>query len=194
MSGGNETLSKQSKVVKYKVEQDVVNLRKQGLSFEKIAEELNASGKIPENDQLDKFVIKRFLDKMPEVTKEIVQGNKHRLIEVVNTSMDIIFEVNSMFQKTKNILESLEEDAVRNGRTVDVYKWKAVVSEMREMLRQMGDIQKEINDYNNVRKFMEVVIETLTEECPDKLPIIAEKLKAAKGTQWFADIMNQKSR
>lgn len=187
----NKQITNQSKIVKYKLEQDCVNLKKQNLSYEKIAEELNASGKVPHDDLIDKFVVMRFLKQMPEITREVVQGNKHRLMEVVNTNLDIIHEVNSMFLKTKSILENMEQDAVDKQKSINPYAWKAVVSEMREMLKQMGDIQKEINDYDNIRKFMEIVINTLHEECPEKIPVIANKLKLAKNTQWFADILNR---
>ncbi len=179
-----------SKIVQFKLEEDVINLRKSGLSLDKIAEELASSPKIPEGESVDRFVIHRFLEKMPEIKKEIVRESKHRLIKVVNTNMDIIFEINSMFQKTKNIMEQLEVDANQKNKMVDVYRWKAVVGEMREMLKSMGDIQREINDYNNVRRFMEVVIETLSDECPEQIPTIVDKLKSTKGTQWFADILS----
>lgn len=181
--------TKQSKIVRYKLEEDVVNLRKAGLSYQQIADELNQSGKVPEEDPLDKYVVMRFLDKLPELAKEIVKEDKRRLIAVVNNNLDISYEVQSLFSKSKALLESMEDDAYNNGRTLDPYRFKAVVSEMREMLKQMTEIQKEINDYNNVRKFMEIVLMTLKEECPEKIPIIAERLKLAKGTQWFADIV-----
>jgi hypothetical protein len=77
---------------------------------------------------------------------------------------------------------------------IDVYRWKAVVGEMREMLGTMGNIQKEINDYNNVRRFMEVVIETLSDECPEQIPAIVDRLRTTKGTQWFADILSSKDK
>lgn len=185
----SDSNTKQSKIVKYKLEEDVVNLRRAGLSYQQIADELNDSGKVPENDEINKYVIMRFLEKLPEINKEIVKQDKRRLVQVVNNNLDIIHEVNTLFNKTKNLLEMMEEEAHQRGKHIDPYRFKAVSSEMREMLKQMMEIQKEINDYNNIKKFMEIVIQTLREECPDKIPIIAEKLKLAKGTQWFADLM-----
>jgi hypothetical protein len=190
----SKEFTKISKIVKYMLEEDLINLRKSGLSYDKIADELNNSGKVPADDSIDKFVVMRFLEKMPEISKEIVRESKHRLIQVVNTNMDIIFEVNSMFQKTKNIMEQMETDANDKGKMIDVYRWKAVVGEMREMLGTMGAIQREINDYNNVRRFMEVVIETLSDECPEKIPAIVDRLRTTKGTQWFADILSSKDK
>jgi hypothetical protein len=178
-----------SKIVKYKIEQDVIALRQQNLSYQKIADEMNASGKVPAADPIDKFVVMRFLDTVPAVTKEIVSNSKRRMVEVVNSQMDVIFEVKTMYEKTKAIINAMEEDWVQKNKPINAYAWKALISEMREMLKHMGDIQREINDYDNVRKFMEVVIETLSDECPEKIPTIAERLRAAKGTQWFADLI-----
>ncbi|WP_426455325.1 hypothetical protein ACP26L_36475 (plasmid) [Paenibacillus sp. S-38] len=180
-----------SKIVKYELEADVVNLRKSGLSFQDIADELNGSGKVPASDPLDKFVVMRFLQKMPEINRQIIQGDKARLVEVVNTNMDIVSEVQGLFHRAKFMLEVMEENAAEQGKVVDPYRFKAVASEMRELLKQMTEIQKEINDADNVRNFMQIVLDTLKAECPEKIPVIAEKLRVLKGTQWFSDMMRR---
>ncbi|WP_145052792.1 hypothetical protein [Paenibacillus xylanexedens] len=180
-----------SKIVRYQVEADVVNMRKSGYSFQDIADELNASGKIPPTDPVDKHVVMRFLQKMPEINRSIIQADKQRLVEVVSTNMDIVQEVQTLFHRAKFMLEVMEENAADNGKVMDPYRFKAVSSEMRELLRQMTEIQKEINDADNVRKFMEIVLDVLKQEAPDKIPIIAEKLRVLKGTQWFSDMMRK---
>lgn len=184
--------TRESKIVKYRCEEDCVNLKQQNLSYREIAEELNNSGKVPKADPIDKYTVKRFLDKIPTLKKDIVKQNKHRLLQVVNTSFDIVNEINVLFGKTKSLLDVMEQDATGKGRYVNPYQYKAIVSEMREMLKQMTDIQKEINDYENIRKFMDIVLTTLYEEVPDKIPIIAHRLKLAKGTQWFASLVEEK--
>lgn len=181
--------TKQSKITKYKLEEDVINLRKMGLSYMDIASELNNSGKVPDDDPIDKYVVARFLEKVPQVTKELVQNEKKRLLEVVNTNFDIYNEVNELFAKTKKMLDNLEENAIKGSGKIDPYRFKAISSEMRETLKFMTEIHREINDYNNVRKFMEIVITVLQEEAPEKIPIIAEKLKITQGTQWFAEMI-----
>jgi hypothetical protein len=183
--------TKKSKIVKYKLEEDVVMLRQSGLSYQQIADELNQSGKVPADDPLDKYVVMRFFEKLPEVQKQIIREDKRRLLNVVNNNLDIIHEITELFGKTKALLESMEEDAYLRGRTLDPYRFKAVASEMREMLKQMTDIQREINDYNNIRKFMEIVLETLKEVAPESIPIIAQKLRMTKGTTWFSDMMGR---
>jgi len=184
--------TKQSKIVRYKIEELCVSLKRSGLSYNQIAEELNSSGKVPNDDRIDKFVVARFLEKLPELTKLVIQEDKKRLVQVVNNNMDIVHEISSLFGKTKTLLEFMEDRAANNNTVIDPYRYKALCSEMRELLKQMTDIQKDVNDYNNIKKFIEVIIGILQEECPDKIPLIVEKLKITKGTQWFADIIDRK--
>lgn len=183
--------TKKSKIVKYKLEEDVVMLRQSGMSYQQIADELNAGDKVPADDPLDKYVIMRFLEKLPQIQQQLVKDDKRRLVSVVNANMDIVHEITDLYGKTKMLLSMMEEDAMDRGRSMDPYRFKAVASEMRELLKQMTDIQKEINDYDNIRKFMEIVLETLKEEAPESIPVIAQKLRLTKGTNWFADMVSR---
>jgi F0F1-type ATP synthase delta subunit len=183
--------TKVSKIVKYKVEEDVINMRRAGLTYEQIAEDLNASGKIPPNDRITIDNVSTFLDKIPEVKRSLSRNSQKRIIKALNQSFDIIYEVNNLFEKTKNLLDQMEQDAEMKGKFVNPYQFKAVSSEMRELLAQMIEIQKEINDYKNIQRFMEVILETLYQEVPDKIPIIIEKLKEIKETKWFSDILDR---
>lgn len=179
-----------SKIVKYGLVEKAIELREKGLSYQKIADELNKD--LPEDDKVDLFAVKRFFDKLPELKQEVVQKDQALIVKVVNKELDLIEEINELYYKAKSVLETMEREAMEKGRNVDPYRFKAVASEMRELLKQMVDIQKEINDYNNVRKFMEIVMSVLQKEVPDKIPIIIEELKIVKGTQWFANMMRKK--
>lgn len=183
--------TKKSKIVKYKIEEDVVMLRQSGMSYQQIADELNASEKVPLDDQLDKYVVMRFLEKLPQIQQQLVRDDKRRLVSVVSANMDIVHEISDLYGKTKSLLSMMEDDALEKGRILDPYRFKAVASEMRELLKQMTDIQKEINDYDNIRKFMEIVLDTLKDEAPESIPVIAQKLRLTKGTNWFADMVNR---
>lgn len=176
-----------SKITKYQLEADTVALRQQGLSLQQIADELNASGKVPNDDLIDKFVVKRFLDNMPEVQREIVQSSRKRLVQAVNSKMDVIHEVGTMYNRTKQLLEHIEEQAYENNKLPSVNAWKLLSSEMTVYLRLMMDIQKEINTYDNVKKFMEVVINSVRKNAPEALPVILQELKDLQGARWFAD-------
>jgi len=181
-----------SKIVKYNLEQDVVSLRHAGLSYQAIADELNASGKVPAKDAISATNVQRFLDQIPEINRELVKRDKKKMLAVVNNSMDIIAEMTTLYGKTATLLEALESEAYEEGRTLDPHKFKALSSEMREMLKMMIEIQKELNDYENTRKFMEIVLETVAEECPQSIPIIIEKLKMSQETKWIGQVFSRK--
>jgi hypothetical protein len=183
--------STRNKIVRYKLEEDTVLLKRSGLTHQQIADELNMSGKIPNNDLVTRDDVDRFMKRVPAVQKALVKESKARLVEVVNTNFDIIHELSSLFSRTKNLLDAMEEKAEQSGKLVGAMSFKAISSEMREMLRHMTDIQKEINDYENIRKFMEIVLQVLQEECPAQIPKIAERLRIMKGTQWFANIIGK---
>lgn len=174
-----------SKIIQYGLEQDTVNLRQAGLSYQRIADELNASGKVPEDDPINAEIVRRFLDHIPEVNRELVKRDEKRLLTVVNNSMDIISEMTNLYGKTARLLETIEEKAYEEGTIVDPHKFKALSSEMREMLKMMIEIQKELNDYENTKKFMEIVMETVAEECPQSIPIIIDRLKMSRETKWI---------
>ena len=174
-----------SKIIQYGLEQDTVNLRQAGLSYQRIADELNASGKVPEDDPINADIVKRFLDHIPEVNRELVRRDEKRMLAVVNNSMDIISEMTTLYGKTARLLEIIEEKAYEEGTIIDPHKFKALSSEMREMLKMMIEIQKELNDYENTKKFMEIVMETVAEECPQSIPIIIDRLKMSRETKWI---------
>lgn len=181
-----------SRIVKYKLEEDATSLRNLGYSYMEIADELNNSGKVPEGDSITDEAVSYFFNNVaPQVNKEIVKSSRERMVRVVENNLSIADEVHSLFGKTKNLLNKMENDAEAKGKIMNPYQFKAVCSEMRELLAQMTDIQREMNDAQNIRSFMEIVLQVINEECPDKLPIIAQRLKMAKGTQWFADIASK---
>lgn len=176
-----------SKVVKYGLEEDVIALKRQGLSLQAIADELNATDKVPDDDQLDKHVIKRFLDSAPKVTNEIVQASRKRMLSVVNNQLDIVHEVNHLYNQTRQLLDFMVEEALENDKLPSATNYKMMSSELNAFLRLMMDIQKEINTYDNVKKFMEIVIATVKQHAPEALPIILRELKEVQGARWFAD-------
>lgn len=174
-----------STVIKYQLEQDAINLREAGLSYQKIADELNASGKIPIDDPVNADIVRRFLDNLPNLKREMMKRDTNRMLNVVDNSIDIISEMTTLYGKAKNILDALEQRALDNDRVLDPYRFKALSSEMREMLKQMTDMQKDLHDHNNTRIFMETVMEILQEISPEAIPILVEKLKSNKTSHIF---------
>ncbi|GEN36578.1 hypothetical protein [Aneurinibacillus danicus] len=172
------------KIELWGLEKDVIELRKMGLSYQQIVDELYRRGAVPEGEKLDKYVIKRFLDKVPEL-KTIVRGSKKRIVQAVSAELDIIYEVSLFAAKCRNLLELLEEEALENSTLPNPGHFKALSSEMREWLKMMKEIQKEIADYNNVRTFMKIVLETVKKEAPQALPSILRQMQEMKSSAWF---------
>jgi DNA repair ATPase RecN len=182
-----------NKIVELGLEEDCAYLRKSGLSYKDITSELNNSGKVPLECVLtEKQVIEFLTIELPKAEQRVARRQRNAVTEIVKTNLDIVKETTSLYGKCKNLMDSLEERAENANTCIDPYRFKAVASEMRELLKQMTDIQKEINDYDNIRKFMDIVISVVQEEAPDCIPAIAEKLRISKGTQWFADIVNHR--
>ncbi len=179
----------QSKIVLYKLEEDVVNLKLAGLTHEQIANEMNKNGKLPKGEQITAYMVQGFLAKIPEVTKAIVRQNNSRLVKVVNNNLDILTEINSMFKRTKTLLDQMELKAAEKDKHINPYQYKAVASELRETLRLMLDISKDMNDFENIKRFMQIILEVLKAEAPQAIPKIIERLKLAKGTNWFSEML-----
>lgn len=174
-----------STIVKYHLEQDVINLREVGLSYQKIADELNASGKVPEDDPINWEMVQRFVNHLPALKKEVIRRDHRRMVAVVDNSIDIISEMTGLYGKAKTILDALEERATSENKSIDPYRFKAMSSEMREMLKQMTDMQKDLHDYNNTKIFMQTVMDVLQDVSPESIPIIIDRLKMNKGSNIF---------
>jgi MinD-like ATPase involved in chromosome partitioning or flagellar assembly len=122
--------------------------------------------------------LSRFMNHtMPEIKREIVKKDKRRMLKVANMQIDVIGEINSLYEGAK---EKLKED-------LNAKEYKAISSEMRELLKQILELQKEVLSYENVKKFMDIVLNTVREECPEALPTILERLRVHQNTGWFGE-------
>lgn len=176
------------KIVKYKLEKQCLELRRQDLSLAQIADELNKNMIVPKDDQINKFTVKRYLDSI-SMTEQVSVSKKVDYETKLVTTIDLLDETRSLYNKTMSLLLFMEESAEENDKCIDPYRFKAVVGEARAFLQQMKDLQKEVSNYNDINKFIEVVLTVLKEECPEKIPVIVEKLKLDRGTAWFSQMM-----
>lgn len=174
---------------RYGLTEDVINLRLAGMSLSEITDIVNS--KLPEGVTVTKTTVSNFFKALPEVQREIVKRNKKQMIKVVNNNLDIIHEIQQLFARTKRMLEEMELRAEDNDTIVSPYKFKAISSELRETLKLLMEVNKEINDLNNIKQFMAIVIEVIKEEAPQSIPIIIERLKLAKGTGWMSEVLRK---
>ncbi|SNS22397.1 hypothetical protein SAMN05446037_100699 [Anaerovirgula multivorans] len=178
----------QSKIEKYKLEEEIASLYYSGLTYRQIVDEITSSGKLPDGEELSAATVSRFIEKVAGISKEVVKSNEKRLVEVVNNNIDIVRETSDLYSKARNILDTMEEAAADKGRVMNPHHFKAISGEMRETLKLMIEIQREISDYDNIKQFMEIIMETVKEVSPEAIPIIIDKLKNKKGTKWFGDM------
>ena len=178
-----------SKIEKYGLEDMVIRLRNEnGMTYEEIATALNNSGKVPMDDEINLWVVERYLKKIPQIQKNLMQQDKRRLLKVMNNQVDIIGETTSLYNRTKGLLLNMEQEATDKDLLVSSKAYKAMCSEMRALLKQMTDIQKEVNDFDNVKKFMEIVLETVQECAPESMPMILDKLRIKQNSVWTTPV------
>lgn len=180
-----------SKIFKLGLHDDIIYLKRLGMGYQQICDEINNSGRLTEEEFISPATVSNYLKKVPELTKEITKKDDTALMQVVSANLDIVGEVTDLYKRTKTMMENLERDAADKNKNISPYHYKAVSSEMREMLEMMIDIQKEISDYDNVRKFMEIVMRTVKEEAPETIPKIVERLKETKNTSWFSNMFGK---
>jgi superfamily II DNA helicase RecQ len=177
-----------SKIVKYGLEEKVVKMRQNGMSYEDITDAINKSGALPDGEEISIYSVQRFFKHVPEINKALVKQDKRRLLKVVNNHIDIIQETQQLYNKTKSILAQMEEQAQEDeDGGINPYHYKAILSEMRESLKLMMELQKEIADAETVKQFMQIVIDTVQEVAPSALPVLLERLKIKKGSAYFTN-------
>lgn len=181
-------------IVKYGLEEEVSMLRhEQDLSYRKIAEKISESKKLPAGKKVSERQVVSFFTATRETNKQIVKRSTKRLAKVVDQQVNIIDEVQSMYNRSKTLLEAMETAAAENGyQHVSPYHFKAVMSETREMLNTMISLQKDINDIENVKFFMQAVISILKKHAPEIIPVLIEELRVNKGTIWIASQLGTK--
>ncbi len=183
-----------SKIEKYKLEEMAIRLREEEhLTYQEIAEKLNISGLVPSDDEIKLWTVERFLKKIPEVKKHLLHQDKRRLLKVMNKQVDIIDETLLLYNRTKTLLINMENKAAESNGTINTKSYKALCSEMRVLLKQMTEMQKQINDFENVKKFMEIVLETVHDVAPQALNPILDKLRIKQNSVWLTKKVNSMS-
>ena len=86
-----------NKIVRYKLEEDTILLKKSGLTHQQIADELNQSGKIPNNDLVTRDDVDRFMKNSPLKKRLLKEQEQH--MDAVNTNF--IHEIGSLFTRTR---------------------------------------------------------------------------------------------
>lgn len=174
----------QSKIEKYDLVGHAINLLTvtPRMSYKDIAEELNEIGDVPEEDHITSQNVNQFSKSYPDVRREVLLANRQRMRKLVMESaeFDMLGTLKDMAARTSFMIDSMEQMSLEEGELPDAKDYKALSSELRETLKQIEGIHKEVYDMEVVREFLVEVIKTLKEVSPESLEIFITKMKGKR--------------
>ncbi|OMQ06794.1 hypothetical protein BXO87_01955 [Bacillus sp. GZB] len=174
----------QSKIEKYDLVAHAISLLTvtPKMSYKSVAEELNTIGDVPESDLISVQNVSDFAKNYPEVRKEILLANRQHMRKMVMESaeFDMLGTLKDMAARLTFMIDSAEMMALEEGMLPDPKGYKALSSELRETLKQIEGIHKEVYDMEVVREFLVEVIKTLKEVSPEALPSFIAKMKGKR--------------
>lgn len=151
------------------------------LSYKEIAEQLNEIGGITENKITEQNVI-TLRKNNKAVRSAYLTANRQRMRKLImdSSEFDMLRILKDLAARLSFSLDVLENNAIEEGEIPDARDYKALSSELRDTLKQIESIQKEIYDMNVVREFLVEVVKTLKETSPDALPVFISKMKGKR--------------
>lgn len=174
----------QSKIEKYDLVSHAINLLTvtPKMSYKQIAEELNSIGDVPAEEAITPQNVADFAKSYPEVRKEILLANRQHMRKLVfeSAEFDMLGLLKDMAARTAFMIEAMEQMALEEGTLPDAKDYKALSSELREILKQIEGIHKEVYDMEVVREFLIEVVKTLKEVSPEALQAFIAKMKGKR--------------
>lgn len=174
----------QSKIEKYDLISHAINLLTvtPKMSYKQIAEELNSIGDVPEEDAITPQNVASFAKSYPEARKEILLANRQHMRKLLfeSAEFDMLGLLKDMAARTAFMIDTMEQMALEEGTIPDAKDYKALSSELREILKQIEGIHKEVYDMEVVREFLIEVVKTLKEVSPEALQVFIAKMKGKR--------------
>lgn len=174
----------QSKIEKYDLISHAINLLTvtPKMSYKQIAEELNSIGDVPEEDAITPQNVASFAKSYPEARKEILLANRQHMRKLLfeSAEFDMLGLLKDMAARTAFMIDAMEQMALEEGTIPDAKDYKALSSELREILKQIEGIHKEVYDMEVVREFLIEVVKTLKEVSPEALQTFITKMKGKR--------------
>lgn len=173
-----------SKLEKYNLVEHALTLLKvtPKLTYQQICDELNAIGNVPPEDAITVDNLTHFVKTVPEVRREVMLANKNYMRKLVfdSAEFDMLGHLKEMAARTAFMIEALEEAYLAEGKLMKPSDYKALNSELRETLKQIEGIHKEIYQMEVVREFLLEVVKTLKEVSPEALQAFIQKMKGKR--------------
>ena len=170
-----------SKIERYGLIEETINLLTvtPKMSYKQISEELNSLGDVPEEDSITQSNISHFIKSHGDARREVMMKNRAKMREMFleSAEFDMLKYLKDMAARTSFMIDSMESMALEDGTIPDPKDYKALSSELREIMKQIESIHKEVYDMESVRTFLIEVIKTLKEVSPEALEQFIHKMK-----------------
>lgn len=174
----------QSKLEKYGLVEDTLNLLKviPKLTYQQICDEINVIGKVPEDDLITPDNLTHFVRNVPEIRREVMLANRNHMRKLVfeSAEFDMLGHLKDMAARTAFMIDTMEEASLMEGKVMKASDYKALNSELRETLKQIEGIHKEIYQMEVVREFLLEVVKTLKDVSPEALAAFIQKMKGKR--------------
>lgn len=174
----------QSKLEKYGLVEETLNLLKviPKLTYQQICDEINVIGKVSEDDLITVDNLTHFVKSVPEVRREVMLANRNHMRKLVfeSAEFDMLGHLKDMAARTAFMIESIEEANLMEGKVMKPSDFKALNSELRETLKQIEGIHKEIYQMEVVREFLLEVVKTLKDVSPEALALFIQRMKGKR--------------
>ncbi|MGG1263836.1 hypothetical protein [Brevibacillus laterosporus] len=174
----------QSKIEKYGLVEDTLNLLKviPKMTYQQICDEINVIGEVPSEDSITVDNLTHFVRSVPDVRREVMLANRQHMRKIVfeSAEFDMLGHLKDMAARTAFMIDSMEEMSLQEGKLPKPQDYKALSSELRETLKQIEGIHKEIYQMEVVREFLGEVVNTLKEVSPEALSAFIAKMKGKR--------------
>lgn len=153
------------------------------MSYGEIAEQLTEIAGLQDSvDPITARVVSNYAKTYPEVRREILLANREmrRNLVLEGAEFDMLRTLKDMAARLTFMIDTMEEIALDEGMIPNPRDYKALVSELREVMKQIEDIHKSVYDMEVVRKFLIDVVNTLKEVSPQSLEAFIMKMKGKR--------------
>lgn len=175
---------KSSKIDKHDLTNTAVHLLtvRPKMSNREIAESLNSLKNLTGEEAITAQNVLDFSKSRPDVRREILLASRKEMRKLVmeTAEFDMLSILKDMVARLKFLIDTYEQISIDEGSIPNPKEYKALSSELRETLKQIEGIHKEVYDMEIVRAFLQEVLSTLKEVNPEALGLFIERMKGKR--------------
>lgn len=152
------------------------------LTYDQVAHELNVMANLTEGRKIDRLAVQAVVYRNQEVRAQLMLQNREHMRKIVleGAEFDMLHTLKDMASRLTFMIDTYEEMCITQGDLPDPHKYRALNSELRETLKFIESIHKDIYDMNIVREFLVDILQTLKETSPEAFNKFVKKVKLKK--------------